>query len=138
MDEAINTRHAGSTALELDKLRGGTLLVQLLNMWLAPVPYVVVLRTTSALLRGNARRATVDERARRSREASREGTPRRARARRGRRPGARPPATRPTICWSASATAARGAGGAGRRGAAARRATRGGTTSAAGSCRARS
>lgn len=74
--EAINTRHAGSTALELDKLRGGTLLVQLLNMWLAPVPYVVVLRTTSALLRGNARRATADVRARRSREASREGTPR--------------------------------------------------------------
>jgi hypothetical protein len=73
--EAIMTRHAGATALELDKLHGGTLLIQLLNMWLAPVPYVVVLRTTNALLRGNIKR-TRDDEAARSREHSRQGTPR--------------------------------------------------------------
>eukprot|EP00633_Aureoumbra_lagunensis_P008369 CAMPEP_0197315384 /NCGR_PEP_ID=MMETSP0891-20130614/38020_1 /TAXON_ID=44058 ORGANISM="Aureoumbra lagunensis, Strain CCMP1510" /NCGR_SAMPLE_ID=MMETSP0891 /ASSEMBLY_ACC=CAM_ASM_000534 /LENGTH=386 /DNA_ID=CAMNT_0042804307 /DNA_START=1101 /DNA_END=2261 /DNA_ORIENTATION=+ len=45
--EAINCRHAGMTAIDLKSLHGATLLLMLLMMWLAPVPFVVALRSTS-------------------------------------------------------------------------------------------
>jgi len=45
--EAVNTRHAGFTAVDLAHLHGGTLLLQMAMMWLAPVPLVAALRSSS-------------------------------------------------------------------------------------------
>ncbi|KAJ8600330.1 hypothetical protein CTAYLR_000649 [Chrysophaeum taylorii] len=44
--EAVNTRHAGITAVDVRTLHGATLTMQMAMMWLAPVPFVVALQSS--------------------------------------------------------------------------------------------
>lgn len=44
--QAVNTRHAGIAAVNLASLHGGTLVMQMAMMWLAPVPVVAALRSS--------------------------------------------------------------------------------------------
>ena len=49
--QAVNTRHAGMTAVALSGLRASALMLQLLMMYLAPVPFVVALRQSVRVAR---------------------------------------------------------------------------------------
>lgn len=47
--QAVNTRHAGITAVNIATLHGGTLVLQMAMMWLAPVPLVAALSKSSEI-----------------------------------------------------------------------------------------
>ena len=65
---AVNCRHAGITPVDLKQLHGATLVLMLAMMWLAPVPFVVALRSSSRKVRTTTLRASGHEEDRRQQQ----------------------------------------------------------------------
>lgn len=67
---ALNTRHAGIAPVDLRALHGGTLVMQMAMMWLAPVPHVAALRSTHLAVPPPQEQGDADEDERRRRHNS--------------------------------------------------------------------